>query len=306
MAKTITSPGMVMSVPRIDACSSSPTVQDSPLARVSPMPVIACLLSLVFSLTPWASPSWAAVRSELVTYKQGDAELKGFLAWDDAVEGRRPAVLLVPEWWGLNDYIRKRAEQVASLGYVVLAADIYGNGRSTRDPKEARGLSGSFLKGDRTLLRERASAGLQTLLDNPLADRERVAAMGYCFGGTTVLELARSGAPLGGVVCFHGRLDTPYPGKDRQIRAKVLVLNGADDPNVPLKQIAAFEDEMRSHGVDWQMILYGGAVHSFTNPASGSRPSTGAAYNEKADQRSWEHLKLFFSEIFSARPPGGG
>lgn len=247
----------------------------------------------------WSSPSPGAVKTEQVRYRQGPTELVGMLAWDDSVKGRRPGVMVVHEWWGMNDYIRKRAVQVASLGYVVLAADIYGGGVSTGDPKEAKALSGSLMKGDRMLLRERASAGLQILLDHPLVDSARVAAIGYCFGGTTVLELARSGAPLAGVVSFHGRLDTPSPEKDRKIRARILVLTGADDPQVPLSQIAAFASEMRGQNVDWHMVVYGGAVHSFTNPAAGSRPSSGSAYNEKADLRSWEQMKLFFSEIFA-------
>ena len=142
------------------------------------------------------------------------------------------------------------------------------------------------------------NAGLKVLRDHPLTDKLRIAAIGYCFGGTTVLELARSGAEIAGVVSFHGGLDTPNPDDAKNIKAKVLVLHGADDPNVPVSQVIAFQEEMRRAKVDWQMVSYGGAVHSFTNPDSGSDPSRGAAYNAKADKRSWEHMKVFFTEIF--------
>ncbi len=244
------------------------------------------------------SPAWATVRTETIVYRQDSQELRGYLAYDDSVKGARPAVLIIHEWWGLNDYIKMRAKQLAGLGYLAFAADMYGNGFSTKDPKEAGAMAGKLRTGDRILLRKRANAGLNELMNNPMTDKNRVAAIGYCFGGTTVLELARSGADIAGVVSFHGTLDTPDPADARNIKAHVLVLNGADDPNVPASQISAFQDEMRKAGVDWQMISYGGAVHSFTNPASGSDPSKGVAYNELADKRSWEHMKLFFTEIF--------
>ena len=255
---------------------------------------ICCALSIV----AFASVSSAAIKTEAITYKQGDTRLIGYLAYDDSLKGRRPAVLLVHEWWGLNDYIKRRAVQVASLGYIAFAADIYGDGFSTKDPSEAGALAGKFRGGDRKLLRERVNAGLQVLMDHGLTDRSRIAAIGYCFGGTSVLELARSGADIAGVVSFHGGLDTPNPDDALNIKAKVLVLHGADDPNVPVMQVNTFQDEMRKAKVDWQMVSYGGAVHSFTNPDSGSDPSRGIAYNEKADKRSWEHMKVFFAEIF--------
>jgi dienelactone hydrolase len=246
----------------------------------------------------WTSPSWAVLRTEAVPYVHEGETCVGYLAYDDSVQGARPAVLLVHEWWGLNDYAKRRTEQIASLGYIVFAADIYGKGRVTKDPKEAGSLAGRFRGGDRRLLRDRAGAALKVLRDNPLADKRKVAAIGYCFGGTTVLELARSGAEIAGVVSFHGGLDTPDPDEAKNIRAKVLVLHGADDPNVPPQQVNAFQEEMRRAKVDWQMISYGGAVHSFTNPDAGSDPSKGAAYDAKADRRSWEHMKVFFAELF--------
>jgi dienelactone hydrolase len=227
---------------------------------------ICCALSIL----ALSSVSAAAIRTHVIAYNLGNVRLMGYLAYDDSLKGRRPAVLLVHEWWGLNDYIKRRTVQVASLGYIAFAADIYGDGFVTKDPKEAGKLAGGFRGGDRKLLRERVNAGLQVLMNHGLTDKAKIAAIGYCFGGTTVLELARSGAELAGVVSFHGGLDTPNPDDAKNIKAKVLVLHGADDPNVPVMQVNAFQDEMRKAKVDWQMISYGGAVHSFTNPDSGS------------------------------------
>ena len=148
-------------------------------------------------------------------------------------------------------------------------------------------------------MRSRAQAGLDVLISQPLVDAKRVAAIGYCFGGGTVLELARSGVDIAGVVSFHGNLDTPRPEDAKNIKAKVLVLHGADDPFVPEKDVSAFQEEMRQAKVDWQMVIYGGAVHSFSNPNSGDDPSTGAAYDARADKRSWEAMRLFFGELFN-------
>lgn len=241
----------------------------------------------------------AAVHTQIVEYKQGDTVLEGYLAYDDAIKGARPGVLVVHEWWGINDYARKRTEQLAQLGYVALAADIYGKGNRAKTPQEAMALTGKYLGGsDRNLLRARANAGLDALKKNPLVDPKRVAAIGYCFGGTAVLELARSGADLAGVVSFHGGLSTPNPADAKNIRSKVLVLTGADDPSAKPEQVIAFEDEMRTGGVDWYLISYANAVHAFTNPESGTDASKGVAYNEKADKRSWEAMKSFFGEIF--------
>ena len=243
-----------------------------------------------------ANTMYAAVQTKIVEYKQGDAVLEGYLAWDDAVEGRRPGVLVVHEWMGLGDYAKGRARKLAEMGYVAFAADIYGKGIRPKTPQEATAESGAYKK-DRLLMRARVHAGLDTLRSNPLCDPQRIAAIGYCFGGTCVLELARSDADIAGVVSFHGGLDTPTPADAKNIKCKVLVLHGGDDPHVPPKDVAAFEDEMRSAGVDWQLVVYGGAVHGFTNPASGNDKSRGAAYDAKADRRSWEAMKVFFAEV---------
>jgi len=239
----------------------------------------------------------AELVSRAVEYRQGDTVLEGFSVYDDTVTGRRPAVLVVHQWKGLGAYEKKRAEMLARLGYNVLAADIYGKGVRPSTPAEAGAQAGKF-KNDRPLLRERVRAAWELLAKDERTDAKRVAAIGYCFGGTTVLELARSGADLAGVVSFHGGLSSPTPEDARNIKAKVLALHGADDPNVPAKEVAAFEDEMRKAGVDWQFVAYGGAVHSFSDFDAGSDNSRGAAYNEHADLRSWAAMKAFFGEIF--------
>jgi len=239
----------------------------------------------------------AELRTEAVEYKDDGTVLEGYHAYDDSTKGPRPGVLIVHQWKGLGDYEKKRAEMLAKLGYNVFAVDIYGKGVRPATPQEAGQVAGKY-KGDRELLRRRANAGLAVLQHHELTDPKRVAAMGYCFGGTTVIELARSGANIQGVVSFHGGLDSPKPEDGRNIKCKVLALHGADDPYVPAKDLAAFESEMREAGVDWQLVKYGGAVHSFTDWNAGSDNSRGAAYNEKADKRSWEDMRLFFAEIF--------
>lgn len=253
---------------------------------------------LVIMIAAWAGAAEAKLVTKTVEYRQGSTVFEGYLAYDDAFSGQRPGVLVVHEWTGLGKYARNRAAQFAALGYVAFASDIYGKGVRPSTPAEAGREAGKYLS-DRKLLRIRAVAGLEELLKQPQVDPTRVAAIGYCFGGTTVLELARSGAKLNGVVSFHGGLSTANPSDGKNIRAKVLVLHGADDPHVPPQQVAAFHDEMRNGGVDWQMVSYGGAVHSFTNPDAGHDPSRGNAYNEKADRRSWLAMKSFFAEIFA-------
>lgn len=240
----------------------------------------------------------AQVHTEAVEYKDGDTVLEGYLAYDDAIiKGKRPGVLIVHQWKGLGDYEKKRAEMLAKLGYNVFCCDVYGKGIRPQDPKSAGALAGKY-KTDRELLRERVKAGLEVLKKQELTDPKRVAAIGYCFGGTAVIELARSGADIAGVVSFHGGLDSPRSEDGNKIRCKVLALHGADDPTVSKRDLAAFEDEMRHAKVDWQLILFGGAVHAFTQWDAGSDNSKGVAYNEKADMRSWEYMKLFFNEIF--------
>lgn len=234
---------------------------------------------------------------KVLEYKEGDTALEGYLGFDDAVSGKRPGVLVIHDWWGVGPYVKQRVEQLAALGYVALAADIYGKGVRPATMDEAAELANRY-KANRSLLRSRADAGLKALKANSSVNTKRMAAIGYCFGGTAALELARSGADVVGIVSFHGGLQTPTPDDAKHLRGKVLVLHGADDPFVPPPEVLAFQEEMRKAHVDWQMIVYGGAVHSFTNPNAGHDPSVGAAYNEKADKRSWQAMKTFLQEVF--------
>jgi dienelactone hydrolase len=255
------------------------------------------IILIAFTVVLMAANARAALVAGAIDYKHGDVTLEGYLAYDDAIRGKRPGVVVVHEWMGLNDYVKMRADQLAKLGYIAFAIDMYGKGVRAKDAKEAGALAAIY-RNDRNLMRARANAGLDVLKIHPLTDPKRVAAIGYCFGGGTVLELARSGADLAGVVSFHGNLDTPNPSDAKNIRGNVLVLHGANDPFVPTPQVLAFQEEMTKAGVEWQMVIYGGAVHSFTNPDSGNDPSKGVAYNEKADKRSWNAMKSFFDEIF--------
>jgi dienelactone hydrolase len=261
------------------------------------MSLLQPLLVAPLVLAALAAPATAAIKHEPLTYHYGGKTFKGDLVFDDAIAEKRPGVLVVHEWKGLVPLTRRQAEAVAKLGYVALAADMYGDGRTAKDNQEAAQWA-TALRQDRPLMRARAQAALEALRKHPRVDGERVAAMGYCFGGGVALELARSGAPLRGTVSFHGNLDTPNPSDARNIKGQVLVLHGADDPMVPPEQVAAFQSEMRNAKVDWQMNSYGGAVHSFTNPEAGNDPSRGAAYNEKAESRSWEALASFLKRIF--------
>ena len=237
------------------------------------------------------------IHTEAISHEHDGLVLEGWLAYDSTITGPRPGVLIVHQWMGLGDYEKGRAAMLAKLGYTAFAVDIYGKGLRPKNTGEAGALAGKF-KGDRRLLRSRVNAGLAVLKNHPLTDPKRIAAIGYCFGGTAVLELARSGAEIGGVVTFHGGLDSPDPGAGSAIHAKVLALHGADDPFVPPKDVAAFQEEMRRGRVDWQMVSYGGAVHSFTERAAGTDNSKGAAYNEAADIRSWAAMRAFLDELF--------
>ncbi len=232
-----------------------------------------------------------------IAYRDGDTGLEGHLAWDGSVAGRRPGVLVVHDWMGISAETERRCAMLAGLGYVAFAADVYGKGVRPSSREEAAAMAGAY-RGDRAVYRRRLEAALNELGRHPLVDRDRCAAIGYCFGGTGALELARAGADLAGVVSFHGGLDSLHPGDAGSIRARVLVLHGADDPTMSAGQVAAFQDELRNAGVDWQMVYYGGAVHSFTNPGAGSDAGRGVAYDERADRRSWQAMRDFFDEIF--------
>jgi len=241
--------------------------------------------------------SAAQIHTETVEYKIGSDTFEGYLAYDQSIPGKRPGVLVFHEWKGIQPYEKMRAEQLAKLGYVAFVPDIYGKGIRPQTPQDAGAEAGKY-RNNRPLMREHAIAGLEQLKKNSIVDPGRIAAIGYCFGGTVALELARSGAEIAGAVSFHGVPDTPNPSDARNIRGKVLLLHGADDPYVKRESITAFEDEMNGGNVDWEIVIYSHAVHGFTNPNNGSDPSKGAAYNEAADHRSWDDMKQFFAEIF--------
>lgn len=254
-------------------------------------------LSLVVALLVCPAFARAAIKSEPIEYKQGDTTFEGVFFYDDADTAPRRAILVCHEWWGLNDYSKKRAEQLAQMGYVALAVDVYGKGVQAKNVEEAAKMS-TALKNDRATLRARANAALAALKARKEVNPQKIGAIGYCFGGTTALELARSGADVAGTVSFHGALATPTPDDAKNIKGKVLACHGADDPFVPMTEVNAFIDEMKKGKVNYEVDIYGGAVHTFTNPAAGNDPSKGQAYNEQADRRSWRAMQDFFAEVF--------
>jgi dienelactone hydrolase len=252
-----------------------------------------------------SASAWADVKTQTIDYSDGGTKLQGYLAYDDAVQGKRPGILICHEWWGLTDYPKHRAEQLAKLGYVAFALDMYGTGITANNAPDATRLSSPFDQ-DRQLVRTRALAGLNVLTQQPQVDQTKIAAIGYCFGGMVALELARAGTPLSGVVTFHGALGTPHPEQDQAISAKILVCTGADDAFVPPDAVKAFEDEMKADNADYQINVYSHAVHAFTNPDADKFGLKNIAYNAEADRRSWEAMVNFFNEIFanSARASG--
>jgi dienelactone hydrolase len=229
-------------------------------------------------------------------YRDGAVNLKGYLASPDG-SGARPGIVLFPEAFGIGEHVIERARRLAALGYVALAADPYGDGATASDlPKALELMNG--VRGDVTRWRNRAKAALDALTAQTGVDRGKLAAIGYCFGGSTSLELARSGVALGAVVSFHGGLEAPRPEDNKNIRCKVLVCHGADDPFVPPAQVAAFEEQMRQSKVDWQLQVYGGTVHSFTNPDANKLGNPALAYSPVADKRSWKAMLDLFDEVF--------
>ena len=253
------------------------------------------LLLLIIIIT---QRGMAQIHTEAIEYKDGDYVLEGYIAYDESIAGERPGIIVVHDWMGVGEYTKMRCEMLAKLGYFAFAADIYGKGIRPANGEEAGKLAGKY-KGDRKLYRSRVNAALEEMRKNNKVNKSSIAAIGYCFGGTGVLELGRSGADIKGIISFHGGLDTPTPEDAKNIKAKVLICHGGADPFVPAEQVKGFEDEMKNANVSYKFISYEGAVHSFTNPYSGNDPSKGAAYNEKADKDSWEDMKRFFSEIFN-------
>lgn len=266
------------------------------------MLVTASLLSPLILLSLLAAPASAAGPSpelplETLAYRDGSVELEGKLARPAGTTGNVPLVILFHQWMGPGDYEARRARQFAALGYAAFVADIYGKGVRAKDPGEAGKLAGIY-RADRPLLRTRARAALDFAKGLPGVDRARVAAIGYCFGGGTVLELARDGAELAAAISVHGNLDTPLPAKPGAIKAAILAEHGVDDPFVTQEHVNGFVAEMKAAKPDWQLIEYGGAVHAFSDPSAGSDPSKGAAYDAKADARSFALQVEFLKERF--------
>lgn len=246
-----------------------------------------------------AGQALAEIKTQAIKYQHGDVALEGYLAYDDAVQGKRPGVVVFHEWWGLNGYSKSRAEQLAKLGYVAFAADMYGQG-VTADTPDAAGKLAAKMYSDTAAMRERAAAGLKVLAEQPQTDATKLAAIGYCMGGKVALELARSGADLDAVVTFHGALSTEKPAEAATFKPKVLVNNGADDTFVSAEEKAKFYQEMKAAKADFVFVDYAGAVHSFTNPESDKRGIPGIRYDEKADRRSWAAMRRMFDEAFGA------
>ncbi len=257
------------------------------------------LFILVFGMFG-AAAAEPRISGKTVEYSAQGVGMKGYLAYDENIKGERPGVLVVPEWWGVNSYTRRRARMLAELGYTALVVDMYGDGKVVTNPDEASKLASEAMgKFDDSKARFTAAMGF--LEKQPTVDPARIAAIGYCFGGGIVLNMARQGVDLKGVVSFHGGLTAVKPAQPGNVKAKILALTGGADPLVPPDQVEAFKQEMKAAGADFQLISYHGAMHAFTNPEAdllGKKFNLPIAYNAKADKESWNEMKKFFSVIF--------
>lgn len=259
------------------------------------------VMVMAWSICCWfAAAADAEVRTREIEYKQGETVLQGLMAWDDAVKERRPGVLVVHEWWGHNEHVREQAKRLAAAGYVGFALDMFGKGKVTTHPKEAQAFMTEAQK-DPAAMSARFAAALQQLKQDPHVDGEQIAAIGYCFGGAVVLNQARSGADLDGVVSFHGMLGTKTPAERGQVKAKMLVLTGANDPFVPAEQVEGFVKEMKAAGAHFQVVTLQNAKHGFTNPNAGKAGLDALEYNAEADNQSWMAMLGFFKEVFPQR-----
>lgn len=256
---------------------------------------IIAFLMLVFMWIP--QTVFSDVVTETVTYEHNGEKLEGYLARDDGIEGKRPGVLVVHEWWGLNEFARRQAEELAGMGYNAFALDMYGKDKVTDHPDKASEWSGR-VSSDVDLWRKRAKVGLDVLRRDSYTDKSRIAAVGYCFGGSTVQQLAYTGADISGVVSFHGSLLEPPEGIKGADTPKILICHGASDPMTKKKNIPEYISAMEGSGIDWQLIIYGGARHSFTNPDADDNEMDATAYDESADRRSRRHMKIFLEELF--------
>jgi len=239
----------------------------------------------------------AAVQSKTVEYQDDDTQLTGHLFWDDAIDGERPGVLVIHEWWGLNEYAKKRAAMLAELGFVAFAADMYGDGRVT-DQAEQASTWMQEVTADVEGWRERALLGLAQLRDSGLVSGNNLAAIGYCFGGGTVLQMSYGNAPLKGVVSFHGSLPAAPEEAQGQIGPRILVLHGQADGFIAREVVDNFRAKLDEAGADWEMNTYGGVRHGFTNPDAGRFGIANLVYDKSADERSWARMQGFFREIF--------
>jgi dienelactone hydrolase len=258
------------------------------------------MLAGILMVSLVASLSHAVVQGKEVDYSAEGVTLKGYLAYDDAVEGKRPGVLVVHEWWGHNEYARERARMLAELGYTALAVDMYGDGKQADHPDDAGKFAGEVSQ-NMPVAKARFMAALDFLKGQETVDAQKIAAIGYCFGGGVVLNMARMGVDLKGVVSFHGSLGTENPAQPGTVKARVLVCHGAVDSFVTVQQIEDFKKEMESAGADYRFIAYEGAVHSFTNPDADRYArefGLGVGYNATADQRSWADMQSFLKEVF--------
>jgi dienelactone hydrolase len=254
---------------------------------------------LAFAPQAPRAPRAPKIQTKEVEYRQGGTVLKGFIAWDDAVSGKRPGVLVVHEWWGLNDHSRNQARRLAEAGYVGFALDMYGAGKVTTHPQDAQAFATEATK-DPAVVAARFNAALDLLKRDPHVDPARIAAIGYCFGGGVVLGMARSGADLVAVVSFHGSLGTKAPAEPGKVKARVLVLAGGADPFVPPEQVEAFRKEMQAAGARFDIVTYPGAKHGFTNPDAGKYGMPQLAYDAAADRESWAAMRKLFHEVFGS------
>ena len=260
------------------------------------MKIVIPFVGFVVVALPSAFAQDPSIKSKAVAYSAGATAMEGYVAYDEAKKEPRPGILIVHDWMGLGKFTKDKADELAKQGYVAFAVDMYGKGVRPKNREEAA-KQATKLKADYKELRARIRAAYDTLAAMPEVNAKKIVVMGYCFGGTTSLELARSGAPVVGTVTFHGGLSTPAPAEQRSIKGRVLILHGADDPFVPAAEVQAFKEEMQKAGVDWKMESYKNAVHSFTNPAAGNDNSKGAAYNAEVDRRSWKAFQTFLNEV---------
>ncbi|MCG6941277.1 MAG: dienelactone hydrolase family protein [Thiohalocapsa sp.] len=254
--------------------------------------ILASLILLAAS-----NAAFAEVQSKAVQYMDEDVPLTGYLYWDDSIEGKRPGVLVIHEWWGLNDYAKQRASMLAELGYVAFAADMYGNGHVTDKPGQAQDWM-QEVTADVELWRHRAELGLDQLKASEYVEPDKTAAIGYCFGGGTVLQMAYGDADVLGVVSFHGSLPAAPEESKGKIGPEILVLHGATDSFVTSDIVTNFQNKLEAAGANWEMDIYGGARHSFTNPNAGEYGIENLKYDAQADARSWQRMQDFFDELF--------